>query len=310
MTIFLKTFNPQEDIVSSIEVKSAPLWSGEVNPLTAFYTDAKQITISGEYYRNVYDKDPASDNTATIQFAVAYGHINGNGSTGDVTDIDGTGNTPTKAIYSQYRNMLLPPTDRIFTFGSSGDSSDILVIDVARARYRQRVDPGNWELEISGDKYGDGSGANENPAINVGGRVFYIYQKDVNGVLDTSTVYGLFYPDAGIIMFAPSVLGISTAANLVSAISSFAARSEESVKSTHFFVRATNKEFNYTNNPTFLSSSRGDFLYNQMYNNPNVYVTTVGLYDNLDRLVAVAKLNQPTLKSFNKEVLIKVQLDY
>ena len=261
MTSFLKTFNPREDIVSSIEVKSSPLWSDEVNPLTTFYTYAQQITISGEYYINVYDKDPDSDPTATVQFAVAYGHINGNGSSGDPNEVDGTGDTPTKAIYSQYRNMLLPPTDRVFTFGSSGNSDNILVIDVARARYRQRVDPGNWELEIGGNKYGDGSGANENPSVNAGGRVFYIYQKDINDILDTSTVYGLFYPDAGIIMFAPSVLGISTAASLVSGITSFAARREERVQSTHYFVRATNREFNYTNNPTFISSSNGDFLY-------------------------------------------------
>ena len=96
----------------------------------------------------------------------------------------------------------------------------------------------------------------------------------------------------------------------MSASSYFAARSEEKVSSTHYFVRITNKQFNFTNNPTFVTGSNGSFLHSSMLRNPSVYITTIGMYDQMNRLVAVAKLSQPLLKSFNREALIKVKIDF
>jgi hypothetical protein len=94
------------------------------------------------------------------------------------------------------------------------------------------------------------------------------------------------------------------------AASYFSARTEEQVNSTHYFVRVTNKQFNYSNNPTFVSGSTGTFRFSSMLRNPSVYITTVGMYDNNNRLLAVAKLSKPLLKTFNRETLIKVKLDY
>jgi hypothetical protein len=47
-----------------------------------------------------------------------------------------------------------------------------------------------------------------------------------------------------------------------------------------------------------------------MLRNPSAYVTSIGMYDDQNRLLAVAKLSQPLLKTFNREVLVKVKLDY
>ena len=47
-----------------------------------------------------------------------------------------------------------------------------------------------------------------------------------------------------------------------------------------------------------------------MIDNPRVYITTVGLYNNNQDLLAVAKLSQPVAKDFTKEALIRVKLDY
>jgi hypothetical protein len=41
-----------------------------------------------------------------------------------------------------------------------------------------------------------------------------------------------------------------------------------------------------------------------------VYITTVGLYDDANELLAVAKVSKPIEKSFDKEVAIKVKLDF
>ena len=47
-----------------------------------------------------------------------------------------------------------------------------------------------------------------------------------------------------------------------------------------------------------------------MANNPKVYITTVGLYNDANELLAVAKLSQPLSKDFTKEALIRIKLDY
>ena len=43
---------------------------------------------------------------------------------------------------------------------------------------------------------------------------------------------------------------------------------------------------------------------------PRVYITTIGLYNNANEMLAVAKTSQPIAKSFDKEVLVKVKLDF
>ena len=45
-------------------------------------------------------------------------------------------------------------------------------------------------------------------------------------------------------------------------------------------------------------------------NDPRVYVTTVGLYNDANELLAVAKLSRPLEKSFHKEALLRVRLDF
>jgi len=90
----------------------------------------------------------------------------------------------------------------------------------------------------------------------------------------------------------------------------FQARSSEKVKSTHYFVRVKNSEYNFSNNPTFVTGSRGQFKQASFLFDPKVYVTSIGMYNNRRELLAVAKLSKPLLKSFTREALIKVKLDF
>ena len=90
----------------------------------------------------------------------------------------------------------------------------------------------------------------------------------------------------------------------------FQARREERLSSTHFFCRAGNKEFNFSNNPTFFTASDGTFTQATFFKDPKTYITTVGLFNDSNELLAVAKLSQPVLKSYSREALIKVKLDF
>ena len=76
------------------------------------------------------------------------------------------------------------------------------------------------------------------------------------------------------------------------------------------FVRVGNQDFNYTTNPTFVSGSTGAVLWPTMIYNPQTYITTVGLYNDSNTLLAVAKMSIPMVKDFTKEALIKVKLDW
>jgi hypothetical protein len=143
--------------------------------------------------------------------------------------------------------------------------------------------------------------------------------------------YGKFLPDVGLILLNPSALRASTdkgglgmtfytsnTANnqnsteiyktIVSG-SSFMLSSQETISSDYVFVRIKNSEYNYTTNPSFITSS-GALLYSNYIYSPQTYITTVGMYNNNNELLAVAKLSRPLVKDFTKEALIRVKLDW
>jgi len=69
-------------------------------------------------------------------------------------------------------------------------------------------------------------------------------------------------------------------------------------------------EFNYSQNPTLQTGSFGNLKEFALDDNFQPYVTTVGLYNDNNELLAVAKLSKPLKKDFNKELLIRVSLQF
>jgi len=98
----------------------------------------------------------------------------------------------------------------------------------------------------------------------------------------------------------------------ISSGSLFQARREEEVTSTHYFCRVINSKFNRSNNPTYSVTENGVSKPLAVFRDgkEKTYITTVGLYDDSNELLAVAKLSQPILKSKSREALIKVKLDF
>jgi len=107
-------------------------------------------------------------------------------------------------------------------------------------------------------------------------------------------------------MFQAISGGIATAG----ASNDFYINSQESVTSDYIFVRPRSTEFNYSENPSFISGSTGEVLFSSFINNPTTYITTVGLYNDTNQLLAVAKLSRPLPKDFTKEALVRVKLDF
>jgi hypothetical protein len=87
-------------------------------------------------------------------------------------------------------------------------------------------------------------------------------------------------------------------------------RSEQDLNQTTYYCRMYHNEFNFSSNPTFIQSGStlGDIL-EDMQGDPTVYVSGIGLYNTFGELIAVAKLNIPQKKNFNKELTIAAKLD-
>ena len=81
------------------------------------------------------------------------------------------------------------------------------------------------------------------------------------------------------------------------------------LNSTIYFCRMNHNEFNYSGNPTYLSSSQ--IRVKQVSTDqPVSYVTTVGLYSENNELLAVGKLSEPLKKTPANEFTIRTRLDY
>lgn len=97
--------------------------------------------------------------------------------------------------------------------------------------------------------------------------------------------------------------------NNVININSFSFSRLNKQNSQIFFCRAYNDSFNYSNNPTYRNSDSS--IIQPVINLGYVtFITTIGIYDNDNNLLAVAKVNPPQLKSFADEALFKISLVY
>jgi len=334
-----KRFDPEDFVVSSDSITST-LWSTGAPTLTEFYTSSVQEAgSSGNYYLSVY-QTASNLSTAQVQFDIAYADALGSGST--LYNPIVPENSYTKTIYGQYRSLILEDENASFTFGVGNNvytTDNFWVLSIERANYKQSLFPGSLNLQLSG------SGGIINLTDNsldttvntfIGSSQVFQLISGSNGTAGTSPTsgyvansgsYGLVFPQLGTILLNPAAIsqsiqvspsrsnnsdGLNTQ-RLFEAISlgeSFALNSQETITSDYVFVRARNSEFNYSENPSFISGSTGEVIYSNFINAPQVYITTVGMYNDSNDLLAVAKMSRPLLKDFTKEALVRVKLDF
>lgn len=82
------------------------------------------------------------------------------------------------------------------------------------------------------------------------------------------------------------------------------------VNSTIYFCKASPDQFNYSTNPTFTDENGMIRVVDSDDLNPFSFITTVGLYNNLGELLAVAKTSRPIEKNETIDLSIRVKLDY
>jgi len=381
-------FDPNKDVVAGRVTRVAsgfwpdgsPNW-GQEN----FMDDFWRITGSGTpspsygtsyydvrytmYYLNVFP-DQSSYINYDPYFSIAYGHFYGDVGSGSFTvESASIGASPTKAIYSQYKNILLSNSDvnatanGMFSMMSASTTTmaeDIWVINFSAYKMKDRIDEGLLQLNFSGSGglvtlIDDSIYSQQNQ---------YVYQL-VTGSLTNpfnSAIYGgfgLFYPQIGIVVLNASLLAAKLDINSGSGVGTGAGdgpcldgswpyisgslpgniqytynhktlfesmnlasgkfmnvRKSEYVPARHYFVRVMNRDFNYSNNPTYVYDGtdnkhpKGQIYNSEFITDPRTYITTIGLYNDNNELCAVAKLSRPAMKDFSNELLVKVRLDW
>lgn len=338
-----------EDFVVSADSIASTLWSNNASTLTSFFTASTSITnnaylpvyavnpisnttalpqfsLAYGHFEGIGSAPINLTVTGSSPTRITYGQfrtlINGD----ENTNFNfGTGNTNSPDIYvininrANYKEKLFLGTFNLWLSGSDGTNQSLIKLT-------------DNSLSTTTVNYCDA------------GRVFDIVSGS-NGITTTSNFpgvvagytisgsYGKFLPDIGLILLNPRALALSASEGgigltpdsgltsnalgntnrglhrAISLGSNFQLNSEETITSDYIFVRIKNSDFNYTTNPSMISGS-GEFYYPSLVNNPQTFITTVGLYNDNNELLAVAKLSKPLVKDFTKEALIRVKLDF
>ncbi len=329
-----------EDFVVSSDAVQSTAWSTNAPTLTHFFTSSVQMAgSSGDYYVSVYQTGSAVVG-ATVQFDVAYGNVKGSGS--GYFNPSFPQFSPSSTTYGQYRTMILEDENTNFSYGEGQNiltPDDFWVISPDRSRYKESIFPGSLNIALSGSggllQLTDNSNDTSVQTFLGTSRVFQIVSGSNGssitggGYVEGSGSYGLLFPELGTILLNPDAINQSigvvpnrnsnltdnttnpiTLINALELGSGFTMNSQETISSDYVFVRARNSEFNYSANPSFISGSTGELVDQTFINNPQVYVTTIGMYNDANECIAVAKLSRPLLKDFTKEALVRVKLDF
>jgi len=339
-----------DDFLVSSDAISATAWTTNSPTLTAFYTSSVQANdSSGDYYLNVYSTTATSSIQFAIAYGNEAGSgsanynnaVNGKSPTGTIfgqwQDLV-IGDENTNFIFGTITSsqfFALPIERQCYkeslflgslTLNLTGSSGSI-----------QLTDNSNY---VSSVQFCEAGRIFQLITGSAGSRATITSRNTSDGYSANSGSYGWLLPDIGTIILNPLALaappisgGISFAYSgsstgsaapnvspntaLFNAISAsgaagngFTLNSQETITSDYVFVRPRSSEFNYSENPSFISGSTGEVLYSQFITNPQVYITTIGLYNDSNELLAVAKLSRPLLKDFTKEALVRVKLDF
>lgn len=312
------------------------LFTNGVGTLTTFYTSSDQTDSQKRYFLNVHN-EATSSTISKVQFSLAFGNKAGSGSISNDDD------TPAKSTYKKFSNLLLESTDSTFTFNSASttvDSNNIFILSIKRSNLKDKIDPANWQVTLaSGSKklhLVDDSSTVDVQVNSVGRKYYNILSGSLVSGQTAPTLhssnhyYGHVYPELGLLVFNGSALSSSlgvmtqsynidlatatTTNNTNTFYNTFASasfRSQEKLYSKYYFIRAKSKDYNFSSNPSYVTGSLGQIIDNVADRGTAFsYITSVGLYNEKNELLAVAKTSQPIFKEPGTEVNFKVRLDF
>lgn len=281
----------------------------------------------GGYFETVYDSSPTSSLSTAIM-DMTYGYATGSAYNLGVTT-SSSQNEKIK-IYRQMASVLLGDADSLFTVNSQ-NQSECFFIMIKRAIMKDEIKKGTVTIITEGSASSDDGAASSfkqtvggdyaplklNGTGSEFGQVWYqagviVLPSRLAFPNHTSPSYGLFWSGS------VSLPGVQMSGNINGCVdglrqnvTNIGFHNQTNLYSTVYFCRATNQEFNYSSNPTFVDDNqRIRVTSGSNILQTRTYITTVGLYDANDNLLAAAKVNKPITKSPDTEAVFRVRLDY
>ena len=240
MSIYIPLAGPQPQ--PTVSGKARGLWAAGTAELLTFFTSSEQNSTSKEYYYEIWGSASLACDDERM-FSVSYGHISGSGSLNDGGE---SNDTPSRAIYSQYKLLCLDGDEGGFQLsGSTETLDDFYVININRDKFGDKLDPGNFEINIA-ELSGSGKANNVHTGSNVqaklNGTLITLIDDSgdesdlIESVSNTSYVrnlvsgslqngayspsskhyYGKVYPSRGVIVISAKSLNLSASFNTVS----------------------------------------------------------------------------------------------
>jgi hypothetical protein len=333
-----------KDFTSSDVVNTKTLLN-EVIPLTGTivsgtYSDNNIKNYAHGMFQSVYDY-PYLSSSANHIFDLTFGFSSQSALSASSTQTDKKIN-----MYNQMAQVLsgydvsgnVQRFDQNGDLGDAGDKlNDIVVLSFARLLTKDEIKKGSFTISLGvGNTYAtpfstirtisDYGAASEYRTNSPAGEYGILYS---SSAAVEGTGVGLLYYQAGIAILSASVFESSNvlsgsatrnavlSGSTIQTIADSVRRRIQNIQfnnttelnSTIYFCRANHNEFNYSSNPTYVSSSK-IVVKNEASDPPIAYITTVGLYSADNELMAVAKLSEPLKKSVDNEIVIRTRLDY
>lgn len=292
-----KKLNQQDVYVTSYTAKKS--WNASASTLDNYGIQVLQATTSSNLAFYLSDETPYSGSNVGNGYypTLVYKSIsqlyykNHNTSSGELIS---------SSSFEFYKESSFASSSRAL-----GEKA--MVYSVPRSKFGTHIEPGSLTFGSTGDSY------MVNQADYIGDDYFLaseaLYDDGegnlrVNGT--TGGIVGNIIYSHGQFIITDSDQELYYRSN---PLGDLTWKSNQPIYTYNYTVRLSDFEFNYTQNPTAVTGSDNSLRSNLTGTEFQPYVTTVGLYNDANELIAVAKLAKPLPKSKNTETTIQIKLD-
>ena len=338
-----------EALDSSTDVTTTKTLLYEAIPLTGTivsgtYSDENIKNFTHGMFQAVYDY-PYLSSSANHIFDLTVGYSSNSAVSGSVSAVQ---ESKKINMYNQFAQVLLGYTgsnnvvrefEKDLTLDGSGAMLNAFMINFSRLITKDQIKKGSFSLIVGTGSWAspfsftetltDASASATGGTTNtIGGDYGVLYNA-------SNTARGVVFYQAGIAILATGswdnvtdfnsgsapIYSYTTAQSLVSAsisgscdavrhrIQNISFNNTTEINSSIYFCRVPHNKYNYTSNPTYLSSSQ-IVVKSIGTDTPISYITTIGLYSSNNELLAIAKLSEPLRKDPSNEITLRVRLDY
>tara|TARA_R110002012_G_scaffold252956_2_gene431928 strand:- start:1507 stop:2553 length:1047 start_codon:yes stop_codon:yes gene_type:complete len=348
MPINYEVINPNTDVATTKTLlhEVIPLTGTIVSGTYGTFPDDENIkNYAHGMFQSVYDY-PYLSSSANYIFDLSVGYDESSPLSSSINSVQ---RTKKINMYNQFSQVMLGYTGsasrvRLFESDLALDESaanvmkEVIFVNFSRLLTKDQIKKGSMSLTVgtasfsapfAGTKtFTDSAASNTGGTLNTVGGDYGVLSSSADGV------GGIVFYQAGMMVLTSSIWAGTTdffddgatqrtidqqlvSGSISGSADAFRHRMQNiqfnnttEINSTVYFCRASHNKFNYSSNPTYLSESLIRVKNGNRDNPPLSFITTIGLYNSSNELLAVAKLSEPLRKDPTNELTLRVRLDY